>query len=340
MKAVVLVGGQGTRLRPLTETLKKELLPLVDRPILHHALDRLVRHGVEEVVLSSSYLEEAFRPFIDERRGSPSISWITEPEPLDTAGAIFNALDQMGGEAFFAMNGDIVTDLDLSEMLAFHRGSDATATIALEDVEDARDFGLVRTAPDGRVLEFREKPREPVSGMINAGTYLLEPAACDGYARDTPISIEKTVFPELIASGRPVFGFRSNAYWMDLGTPEKYRQAQFDALDGKLEGLHYPAPYVGPGAEVHLRSHLGRWVVLGAGVHVEAEAQVDESVVLPGARVGAGARILASILGPNAQVGEGATVVSSIVGESASVIAGASIENARVPSFTEARTPD
>ena len=340
MKAVVLVGGQGTRLRPLTETLKKELLPLVDRPILHHTLDRLVRYGVDEVVLSSSYLEEAFRPFVEERRGSPTLTWITEPEPLDTAGAILNALHHVGGEAFFAMNGDIVTDLDLAAMLAFHRRSEADATIALHRADDARDFGLVTTTPDGRVLEFREKPREIAPGNINAGTYLLEPGTFDGYARGEAISIEKVVFPELIASGRPVFGFLSPAYWMDLGTPEKYRQAQFDALEGRLQGLRYPAPYVGPGAEVDLRSHLGRWVVLGAGARVGPDAEVDESVVLPGARVGAGARVFASILGPNAQVDDGATVLSSVVGESARVVAGASIEDARVPPVTHVRTPD
>jgi NDP-sugar pyrophosphorylase family protein len=312
VKAVVLVGGQGTRLRPLTETLKKELLPLVDRPLLHHTFDRLVRHGIGEVVLSSSYLEESFRPFIQERRGSPAITWITEPEPLDTAGAILNALHLMGDEAFFAMNGDVVTDLDLSAMLAFHGREGAEATIATE----------------------------LVPGDINAGTYLLEPAIFDGYARSEVISIEKVVFPALIASGRGVFGFGSDAYWMDLGTPDKYRRAQFDALEGRLEGLRYPAPYVGPGAEVDLRSRLGRRVVLGAGSHVGAEAEIDESVILPGARVGVGARVFESILGPNALVGEGATVVSSVVGESARVTAGASIEDARVPSFAEARTPD
>lgn len=340
MKAVVLVGGQGTRLRPLTETLKKELLPLVDRPILHHTLDRLVRHGIDEVVLSSSYLEEAFQSFIEERRGSPAIIWTTEPEPLDTAGAIVNALDRVGGEAFFAMNGDVVTDLDLAEMLAFHRRSDADATIALHRVEDARDFGFVTTAASGDVLEFREKPLELVPGDINAGTYLLEPRVFEGYVPGEAISIEKVVFPGLIASGRRVFGFRSDAYWMDLGTPEKYRQAQFDALEGRLEGLRYPAPYVGPGAEVDLRSHLGRWVVLGAGARVGAESEVDESVLLPGARIGPDARVFASILGPNAQVDEGATVLTSVVGESARVLAGASIEDARVPAFTEVGTPD
>jgi mannose-1-phosphate guanylyltransferase len=340
VRAVVLVGGQGTRLRPLTETLKKELLPLVDRPLLHHTMDRLVRHGVDHVVLSSSYLEASFGPFLEERNGSPVIEWITEPEPLDTGGAILNALDRVGDEAFLAMNGDVITDLDLTELRSFHERSSAAATIALHRVEDARAFGLVSTASDGRVLEFREKPAEAVPGDINAGTYLLDRRAFEGFSADEPLSIETAVFPALIGSGRAVYGFRSDAYWMDLGTPEKYRRAQFDALDGRMHGLRYEAPYVGPGAHVDPTARLAPHAVIGAGVRVERDAEVAESVVLAGARIGAGARVLDSILGPNAEVGEGASVLESVVGESAQVGAGAMIEDARVPPFTEARASD
>src|SRR5437867_1396548 len=142
MKAVVLVGGFGTRLRPLTETVKKELLPLVDRPILDHTLDRLVRHGVHEVVMSSPYLEEAFHPFIEARGGEPAITWVTEQTPLGTGGAIVNTLEVVGTEPFFALNGDICTDLDLGAMRAFHDDRAAKVTIALHPVPDARAFGL------------------------------------------------------------------------------------------------------------------------------------------------------------------------------------------------------
>ena len=176
MKAVMLVGGFGTRLRPLTETIKKELLPLVDRPILDHEMDHLLRHGIDEVVMSSPYLEEAFHPFIAARHGEPTITWITESEPLGTGGAIVNALPAVGDEPFFALNGDILTDIDLTAMLAFHRERDAAVTIALHHVEDARAFGLVATDADGRVEEFREKPEDLMPGDVNAGTYLLDPA--------------------------------------------------------------------------------------------------------------------------------------------------------------------
>ena len=237
MKAVVLVGGEGTRLRPLTETLPKPLVPLVDRPSLDHVLDHLAGHGVHEVVLSSSYLEETFHAFIQARRGDPSITWITETEPLGTGGAIVNALEALDtDEPFFALNGDILTDLDLTEMLARHRDRGATATIALTHVEDARPYGLVPMDADGRVLEFREKPAELVPGDINAGTYVLEPVALEGWARGENVSIERQIFPALIADGRPLAGFVSEAYWMDLGTPQAYLQAQFDLLDGRVDG--------------------------------------------------------------------------------------------------------
>jgi len=159
MKAVVLVGGFGTRLRPLTETIKKELLPLVDRPILDHTLDRLVRHGVDDVVMSSPYLEEAFHPFIEARHEEPRITWVTEREPLGTGGAIVNTLSDVGHAPFFALNGDICTDLDLSAMRAFHEERGAAITIALHHVDDARAFGLSRPTRAGVSPRSARSPR-------------------------------------------------------------------------------------------------------------------------------------------------------------------------------------
>jgi mannose-1-phosphate guanylyltransferase len=336
VKAVVLVGGEGTRLRPLTETIPKPLLRLVDRPSLDHVLDHLARHGVHEVVLSSSYLEETFRAFIDSRRGDPRIVWITEREPLGTGGAIVNALEHLGDEPFLALNGDILTDLDLTAMIAFHREQAAVATIALHRVEDARPFGLVPTGDDDRVVEFREKPEEPVPGQINAGTYILDPGSLLDWTRGENLSIERRIFPQMIASGREVFGFTSDAYWLDLGTPEMYLRAHFDLLAGKLDGVRYPAPFVEDAADVHLRAHLGRWVVVGEGASVGAEAQVDDSVLHPGASVGRGARVLGTILGPGARVGAGATVTDSVLAEDAGVPEGLSVEGARISAGQEA----
>ncbi len=332
MKAVVLVGGEGTRLRPITETMPKPLVPLMDRASLHHVLDHLARHGVHEVVLSSSYLEGAFLASIEERHGDPAITWITETEPLGTGGAIVNALEALAtDEPFFALNGDILTDLDLTAMMAFHRDRAATATIALTHVDDARPFGLVPTEPDGRVTEFREKPTDLIPGDINAGTYVLGAAALSGWARGENVSIERQIFPSLISSGEPLYGFVSEAYWLDLGTPEKYLQAHFDILEGKVIGEPaYEAPYVAPSAKVDLRAHLGRWVVIGENASVGADAQVDDSVLHPGAVVEAGARVVGSILGPRSVVGAGATLSGCVLAEGTVIPPGSTLDGARV----------
>jgi len=331
MKAVVLVGGEGTRMRPLTETIPKPLLPLLDRRSLDHVLDHLARHGVHEVVLSSPYLEDTFHPFIEARAGDPAIVWITETEPLGTGGAIVNALDRLGDESFFALNGDILTDLDLSAMLDLHHAKDAAVTIALHHVEDARAFGLVDTEADSRVRAFREKPEAPIPGDINAGTYLLDPAALRDWAPGVNRSIERDIFPAVIDVGRRVFGFVSKAYWLDLGTPEKYRQAHFDMMDGRVHGVSYPSPWLGEGAEVDLRAHLGRWVAIGPRARVGADAQLDDSVLLSAAVVGVGAKVVRSILGPGAIVDDDAILVDTVVGEGARVPAGLTLEDARVP---------
>jgi mannose-1-phosphate guanylyltransferase len=336
MKAVVLVGGFGTRLRPLTETVKKELLPLVDRPILDHTLDRLVRHGVTEVVMSSPYLEETFHPFIEARNGRPAIAWVTEPMPLGTGGAIVNTLPSLGDEPFLALNGDICTDLDLTAMRAFHNDRGSAVTIAMHRVDDARAFGLIETDHQSRVLAFREKPEDPVPGDINAGTYILNPAVLRTWTPDHEISIEREIFPSVIESGHAVHGFTADAYWMDLGTPDKYLQAHFDMLDGRVAGTSYSAPWVHPTADVDLQAHLGRWVVVGPEARVGSDAEVDDSVLHAGSSVGPGAKVFRSIVGPGGRVGAGATVVASVTGAGSHVPDGAKIEGARVSPDAEA----
>jgi mannose-1-phosphate guanylyltransferase len=329
MKAVVLVGGEGTRLRPLTETIPKPLLPLVDRPFLHHVLDHLSRHGVEEAIMASSYLEEAFASFIGERRGPPTVTWVTERTPLDTAGAVANAARGVDG-TFFVLNGDVLTDLDLGALLAGHREAGAVATISVAKVQDARPYGLVTLSQDGRVLEFREKPTEPIAGLVNAGTYVLEPAALRGVAAGRPVNIEREVFPRLVAEGIPVLGVVSRRYWMDVGTPEKYLQATFDVLEGRISGLSFVAPHVAPSADVSLRAHLGRWVVVGPEGEVGEQAEVEDSVLLARAKIGPRARVRDSIVGPDASVGEGALVQGAVLAEGAVIPAGSESEGARV----------
>jgi mannose-1-phosphate guanylyltransferase len=330
MLAVVLVGGEGTRLRPLTETVPKPLLPLVDRPILDHVLDHLVRHGVDEVIMSSPYLEQTFHPFIASRGGVPAITWVTEREPLGTGGAIVSVLDRAGDDPFFALNGDILTDLDLSAMRERHRVRSAGGTIALHHVEDARPFGLVETSRDGRITAFREKPADPLPGDVNAGTYLLDPAVLRTWEPGTTISIETEIFPTLIRRGVAMVGFSEEAYWLDLGTPAQYLRAHVDLLSGRLAGVSYGSPWVGPGARVDASADVGPTVAVGPGASIGPDAVVERSVILGGASVEAGARVVDSILGPGSVVEAAAHVRGSVVGSGARIPSGARLDGDRV----------
>jgi NDP-sugar pyrophosphorylase family protein len=328
MKAVVLVGGEGTRLRPLTESVPKPLIPFLNRPFLHHVLDHLAAHGVREAILSSPYLEEGFRGFLDSRQGDPAVTWITEKEPLGTSGAVAGASELLD-DTFLVLNGDILTDLDLSALIRFHRQRGALGTIALTRVTDARPFGLVETNPDGRILAFREKPAELVPGTVNAGTYVLEPRALADVPRGVMVSIERETFPGLIERGERLFAFVSEGYWRDLGTPEAYLQAHFDALEGKMGGQH-PHPLMGQRCRVAPDAVVGSMVVLGDDSSVAPQASVERSVLHEWASVGEGATVEESVLGFEAQVGAGAVVKDSLLAPGARVAPGARLEGGRV----------
>ncbi|MCJ7832047.1 MAG: sugar phosphate nucleotidyltransferase, partial [Actinobacteria bacterium] len=293
------------------------------------AYRRFLPGRVDEVILSSPYLESEFAPFIAERRGDPGIVWINETSPLGTGGAVLNALEHVDGTTF-VLNGDILTDLDLTAMAAAHDASGSAVSIATMRVEDARPFGLVITDETGRVTEFREKPADLIPGDINAGTYVIDPEALAGFPRGVKTSIETEVFPAVIQRGDLVRAFSSRSYWMDLGTPDKYLLAHFDILEGKVEGERYPAPYT-DGAEIDLKAHLGRWVVAGAGSSVGPDAQVEDSVLHADAKVGSGAVVRSCILGRGSVVGAGARLSRCVLGEGAVVEANSDLTEARVP---------
>jgi NDP-sugar pyrophosphorylase family protein len=328
MKAVVLVGGEGTRLRPLTETIPKPLIPFMNRPFLHQVLDHLAAHGVAEAILSSPYLEEGFRGFLASRRGDPAVTWITEKEPLGTSGAVAGALDHLE-DTFLVLNGDILTDLDLTALVDFHRRNEAVGTIALTRVSDARRFGLVEMEEDGRILAFKEKPAQLMPGTVNAGTYVLEPRALAEVPRGVMVSIERETFPGLIARDERLFAYVSDGYWRDLGLPEDYLQAHFDALEGKL-GNDYPQPLVGEGSRVAQDAVVGTMAVLGGGSVVASEARVDRSVLHEHASVGEGAVVEGSVLGARAEVGDGAIVRNSLLAAGAGVAPGTQVDGARI----------
>ena len=317
MKAIVLAGGEGTRLRPLTWTTPKPLLPIVNRPFLEHQLAWLAGHGVTEVVLSLGYRSDAFagRSFSD-----LPLQVAAEPEPLGTAGAIRFAAEAGGVTSrFLVCNGDVLTDLDVSALVRFHTERDAEATIALTRVEDPSAFGVVPTDDDGRVLRFVEKPPpgEAPTDWINAGTYVIPTGRA--------VSIERETFPGLLARAGRLFALLSPAYWLDIGTPAKYLEANADRL-ARSGG----ASLVGPGATVAPGAAVDG-SVLGAGAVVEAGAKVLRSVLFEGARVGAGAEVTDSVLAAGAAVEAGAAVSGvSIVGPGAVVPPGERLTGARV----------
>lgn len=319
MQAVVLVGGEGTRLRPLTESIPKPALTLVDRPFLAYMIEWLAGHGVEEIVLACGFLPDVLREALgDGERAGARIRYVAEPEPRGTAGAIRFAADQLDedlNERFLALNGDVLTDLDLTALLRAHEERGARATIALHPVEDSSAYGLVRTEERGEVQEFTEKTGEPVPGEINAGMYVLERSVLDLIPPGEDVSIERDVFPRLVGDG--LHALRLDGYWMDIGTPQRYLQASWDILEGRVETRVEPtAPgmLVAADANVAADAVIGPRAVLGPGCRVGAGAEIRDSVLLDGCGVGEGARVAGSILAPRVEVAPGAELDGAVVG--------------------------
>ena len=322
MRAIVLVGGFGTRLRPLTLSAPKQMLPVGRMTMLERVVSKLGSHGVTEVVLSLGYQPDAFRDeFPDGRCAGVALHYAVEPEPLDTAGAIRFAAESAGvTERFLAINGDVLTDLDVAELWAAHDGFGGVATIALTPVEDPSRYGVVPIDADGRVEAFIEKPEPGTapSNWINAGTYVLEPSVLDLIPSGVKVSIERDTFPRIVADGS-LYGLHSDAYWIDAGTPAAYLQAHLDLLDGvrgEFEVGIDPAARVDPDAKV-IRSTIGAGAIIASG------SEIVDSVVMAGARIAAGTRIERSLIGGRAAVGESSVLRElSVVGYDEDVPAG------------------
>lgn len=319
MQAIVLVGGEGTRLRPLTNDVPKPALTLVDRPFLAYMVEWLAAHGVTEAVLACGFLPDALREALGEgEHAGVRLTYVVEPERRGTAGAIRFAADALGDrldERFLALNGDVLTDLDLAALIGSHEERGARASIALYPVEDSAAYGLVEVDGAGRVLEFVEKTGEPVPGEINAGAYFLERSVLDLIPPDREVSIEREVFPKLVGDG--LCALRLDGYWMDIGTHERYLQASWDILEGRVETRVRPtAPglLVGSGAKVSTAAAVGPRAVVSPDCEIAAEARVCESVLLDGCQIGAGASVCDSVLGAGVTVEPGARVDGTIVG--------------------------
>jgi mannose-1-phosphate guanylyltransferase len=363
VKAVVLVGGEGTRLRPLTLDTPKQMLTVVEVSMIERVLAHLAAHGVDQAVLSLGYRPECFvKAFPEGVACGVKLSYAVDPEPLGTAGAIrFAALALGVSETFLVVNGDVLTDADYCALLARHAVLGADATIALTPVEDPSAYGVVPTDPESRVVAFIEKPprNEAPTNLINAGAYVIEPHVLDRIPAGRAVSVERETFPELVTDGG-LFAWASDAYWIDAGTPAAYLRACMDLLSGVRPGPPAPdARRIAPGVwttgspvldgEVLAHSLVATGArvaggavvqdsVVGAGASVGAGARVSRSVLMAGAVVCAGALVEGSILGESSRVGERASVGHlSVLGARGEVPPGASVEAARIARVEAAR---
>lgn len=357
MQALVLAGGEGTRLRPLTLTRPKPAVPLVDRPFIRFMVDWLARHGVDEVIMACGFRAADVRAALgDSVPGGPAIRYLEEPEALGTAGPLRLAADAgMLADRFFVLNGDVLTDLDLTAHLAAHAERGAVASLALYPVSDPSSYGLVRRDDDGAVRGFLEKP-DPAdidTDEVNAGAYVLERSVLDLIPAGRAVSIEREVFPRLVGQG--LFGLRLDGYWMDIGTPERFLQAGWDILERRVEtavgdrldgaglgvdehadveshaSVHAPA-LIESGARVADGATVGPRAVLGRDCAVESGAVVRGSVLHAGCTVGEDASVEGAIVAAGVEIGAGAIVsAGAVIGESARIAPGTELEpDARV----------
>ena len=355
MQAVILVGGEGTRLRPLTYGTPKPMVPLFGVPFLERTIARLRDAGVVEVILAAGYLPQALVDhFGDGSRFGIRVTYVVETSPLGTAGALRNVSDRIDG-AFFVLNGDVLTSLDLRAMLAYHREKRGDGVLHAIRVEDPSAFGCVVHDAAGRITSFVEKPPrdEAPTDEINAGTYLLERSVLDRIPAGRRVSIERETFPELLAAGGALYAFTTDDYWLDVGRPQQYVQAHGDVLDGKLSlppAAHAgrgsmwlvggpdvppnvrPPSFVGTGVTIDASALVGPYAVLGDGCSVGAYAEVRGSILWDGVEVGARARVTDAILASNVHVGSGAIVTAgAVVGHAAAIAPGRVLEaNARI----------
>lgn len=339
MKAILLAGGKGTRLRPMTVHTPKPIVPIFNRPFLHYQIDQLLQvPEVDEVILSLNYQPRRIEEILgDGERLGIRIRYVVEPMPLGTGGAIRYAGDTLT-ESVVVFNGDVLTQVDVGAVLALHRARKAKATIVLTPVDNPRAYGLVETDRDGNVQRFLEKPSEDeiTCNTINAGMYVLEPDTFDRIPKDTAWSIERSYFPSLIERGETFVAYVDTGYWIDIGTPGKYLQVHRDIMDGRYSappfaGMPPGTPWVSPDAKIDegvdvqgpcfidegvvikTGASVRPYAVIGRQTHVEEGAVIDGSIVWPNGWIGPDATLRGSILGRNCHVGRSVSVETPAV---------------------------
>ena len=337
MKAVILVGGKGTRLLPLTCNTPKPMVPVLNRPFMEYVVNHLGEHKVSDIVMAMNYLPKAIEDYFGGgEKFAKHIYYCLESSPMDTAGAVKNTERYIGDEAFLVLNGDIFTDLDFTDMMRYHREKKAKVTIALTPVADPTAYGLIETTPEGRVTRFLEKPKpeEVTTNMINAGTYILEREVLDYIPKDTPWSFERKLFPMLLAKGEPVYGYSSDAYWIDIGRPEKYMLLHQDlltrpgllsndikkALRNEGARIHPSAKLNGPvvigaGSEIGPGVTLNGPVIIGSGCVIKEGSLLDESIIWQGIQIGAGVNLRKSFIADACVINDKSTLEGTILGD-------------------------
>lgn len=325
-EAVILVGGQGSRLRPLTLTTPKPMLPCAGVPFLTHQLLRLAEVGIKHVVLATSYRPEVFAEhFGDGGSLGLAIDYVTEVEPLGTGGGIRNVADMLTGgpdTPVVILNGDVLSGHDLTRQLELHRTTGAAATLHLVGVEDPRAYGCVPTDEDGRVTAFLEKTPEPVTDQINAGCYIFRRDVIAAIPAGVPVSVERDTFPGLLAAGERLSGYREDAYWLDVGTPTAFAHGSADLVRGVLPSPAVPQPgqaLVAPDALVAEDAQLTGGTAVGPGCVIGSGAIVEGSVLFADVWIAAGAQVRDSVLGAGSRVGERSVLQDSVLGDRALV---------------------
>lgn len=322
--AVILVGGKGTRLRPLTVSRPKPMLPTAGLPFLTHLLSRIAAAGIEHVVLGTSFQAEVFeQEFGDGERLGLQIDYVFEPEPLGTGGGIANVVPKLRHETVAVFNGDVLSGVDEVELLRFHDEKDADVTLHLVRVADPRAFGSVPTDADGRVTAFLEKTQDPPTDQINAGCYVFKREIVEAIPRGRELSVEREVFPRLLGDGVRMFGYVDASYWRDMGTPEDFVRGSADLVRGiapspalgghRGESLVHDGASVAPGALLYGGTVVGRGAEIGPGV------RLDGAVIFDGAKVDAGSVIERSIIGYGARIGPRALIRDGVIGDGADI---------------------
>ena len=335
MKAVIMAGGEGTRLRPLTSNQPKPMLPLANRPMMEHIVHLLRDHGFDEIVVTVAFLANTIRTYFgDGGEFGVRMVYATEETPLGTAGSVRNAMDELRDERFLVISGDVLTDIDVSAVVQFHESKNALATIALKAMENPLEFGIVITNEDGSIERFLEKPTwgQVFSDTINTGIYVLEPEIFDHIELGANVDFSADVFPKLLQEGKPLYGYVADGYWEDVGTLEAYRRAHQDVLDRKVEvvipGFEIgPGVWLGEGAEVHPNASIQGPCVIGDHCRVEAGARISEySVLGSNVSVGADAHVERAVVHDNAYVGQGVHLRGCVVGRACDLCTGARCE--------------